>query len=134
MKYFHNGIKHKSYSNPPFVQGEDPSLSSPNFWDELSLLKVNIAFLERCVMLTSEDGLISMKDVLNKIFYHSLQAMKETNLFRKAHGMEVCPEETSTNLRPIFSLFKIIANSRVVSDNVHPSAQYISKEIHELWT
>jgi len=42
-------------------QGDDPSLGKPSFWDELFLLRVNEAFLTRCIELTTAEQLIALK-------------------------------------------------------------------------
>jgi hypothetical protein len=54
------------------------------------LLKVNIKFLDRCFLLTSEEQLLALKDSFNLIFAHCLDAMKDHNLIRCVHGFEVC--------------------------------------------
>lgn len=48
-------------------QGEDPSAGNPNFWSEVLLLKVNIPFLERCVILTAEDQLVTLQVLLQML-------------------------------------------------------------------
>jgi len=42
-------------------QGDDPSLGKPSFWDELFLLRVNEAFLTRCIELTTAEQLMALK-------------------------------------------------------------------------
>eukprot|EP01133_Synstelium_polycarpum_P007882 gene7882-9253_t len=54
-----------------FFNGEDPSENQPSFWEQLFLIKVNVPFLERCIILTSEDHLLALKTlsvILKSIF------------------------------------------------------------------
>jgi hypothetical protein len=51
----------QSIDNTHFKKGQNPSLHNEHFWEELFLLKVNTAFLERCIILTSEDQLLALK-------------------------------------------------------------------------
>ncbi|KYQ94419.1 hypothetical protein DLAC_04715 [Tieghemostelium lacteum] len=68
--------------------GEDPSQGQPQFWEQLFLIKVNIPFLERCIILTSEDHLLALKPNLNKIFTQSCLWLKDTSTLRLVHVIE----------------------------------------------
>lgn len=63
--------------------------NNPNFWDELFLLKINSVFLERCILLTSEEQFLALKDSLNLIFVHSSIILKESNLVRNQNILQV---------------------------------------------
>lgn len=43
------------------LQGGTASTKDPRFWEEVFLLRVNAAFLERCILLTSEEQLLQIK-------------------------------------------------------------------------
>ena len=59
------------------------------FWDDLFLLKVNMPFLERCILLTTEEQLIALAPTLNKVFAAALVAMRDENKIRRVHSLEV---------------------------------------------
>ncbi|CAG8799227.1 19166_t:CDS:2, partial [Racocetra persica] len=44
-----------------FFKGNDPSAGRPHFWSELFLLKVNAAYLTRCLSEISQDQLLAIK-------------------------------------------------------------------------
>ncbi|EGC34221.1 hypothetical protein DICPUDRAFT_153625 [Dictyostelium purpureum] len=71
-----------------FFNGEDPSEGQPIFWEQLFLIKVNIPFLERCIILTSEDHLLALKPNINKIFTQCCHWLKDPNPLRLAHIIE----------------------------------------------
>lgn len=86
------------------------------FWDELFLLKVNIPFLERCILRTTEEHLLQLQvrisyysnifnqlsnkymeinpritqDVIQAIFCNACIVAKEGTKIRVAHALEVC--------------------------------------------
>lgn len=68
--------------------GNDPSQNSPLFWEELFLLKVNVPYLERCIVLTIESDLIKLKPVLNEVFKHAVANLVDRNPIRVAHALE----------------------------------------------
>ncbi|XP_041371121.1 armadillo-like helical domain-containing protein 3 [Gigantopelta aegis] len=70
-----------------FFQGEDPSRGNANFWQELFLLKVNTNFLENEIEKLSGEGLISLKDNLNLLFYKAVEALKEDNPIRTVNAI-----------------------------------------------
>eukprot|EP01132_Coremiostelium_polycephalum_P009195 gene9195-11270_t len=71
-----------------FFKGDDPSQGQPNFWDQLFLIKVNIPFLERCIILTSEDHLLALKPNINRIFTKCCEWLKDNNTVRLSHILE----------------------------------------------
>ncbi|KAK5577733.1 hypothetical protein RB653_002680 [Dictyostelium firmibasis] len=71
-----------------FFNGEDPSENQPIFWEQLFLIKVNIPFLERCIILTSEENLLALKQNINKIFTQSCFWLKDSNTLRLTHIIE----------------------------------------------
>lgn len=92
-----------------FSKGEDPSAGKPGFWDELLLLRVNAQYLEvhlvalaspahlrqRCVMLSSEEQLLGLRDHLHIIFSACLIALRDENRFRVIHALEARPSPRS---------------------------------------
>eukprot|EP01114_Cavostelium_apophysatum_P007878 TRINITY_DN2008_c0_g1_i1.p1 TRINITY_DN2008_c0_g1~~TRINITY_DN2008_c0_g1_i1.p1 ORF type:complete len:671 (+),score=159.93 TRINITY_DN2008_c0_g1_i1:184-2196(+) len=68
--------------------GQNPAAGNPNFWKELFLLKVNIPYLERCIVLTSEEQLLILKDNMNLIFISCCEILDDDNKIRVAHAME----------------------------------------------
>lgn len=70
-----------------FFHGEDPSLSNPNFWDELFLLKVNTQFIESEIDKLSGESLNNLKDNFNLLFYRASQALTGENNIRKINAL-----------------------------------------------
>eukprot|EP01119_Soliformovum_irregulare_P000204 TRINITY_DN10147_c0_g1_i3.p1 TRINITY_DN10147_c0_g1~~TRINITY_DN10147_c0_g1_i3.p1 ORF type:complete len:626 (-),score=189.17 TRINITY_DN10147_c0_g1_i3:8-1885(-) len=71
-----------------FFQGLNPSANNPSFWDELFLLKVNASFLERCIMMTTEEHLSNLKTNITIIFTNCCLALKNTSQARRLHALE----------------------------------------------
>ncbi|XP_045188584.2 armadillo-like helical domain-containing protein 3 [Mercenaria mercenaria] len=70
-----------------FFQGEDPSAGNPNFWDELFLLKVNTTFIETECEKLSGEGLLSLKENFNLMFYKAVETLKQDNSIRTANAV-----------------------------------------------
>ncbi|XP_046565676.1 armadillo-like helical domain-containing protein 3 [Haliotis rubra] len=70
-----------------FFQGEDPSRGNANFWDELFLLKVNTSYIENEIEKLSGEGLLSLKDNLNMLFYQCVEALAQDNLIRVVNAL-----------------------------------------------
>lgn len=58
------------------------------FWDEVFLLKVNGAFLERCIVLTSEDALLGLSGTLHTLLSQCTRAVADANEIRVVHALE----------------------------------------------
>lgn len=71
-----------------FFQGEDPSYGNPNFWDELFLLKVNTTFLESEIEKLSGEGLMSLKDNFNMLFFRATECLKQENPIREVNALQ----------------------------------------------
>ena len=70
-------------------KGQNPAMNNNNFWDELFLLKVNVAFLERCIQLTGEEQLMLLKDRINDIVSHAVSTLQDSNTIRVKHALQV---------------------------------------------
>eukprot|EP00002_Diphylleia_rotans_P012541 TRINITY_DN2453_c0_g1_i2.p1 TRINITY_DN2453_c0_g1~~TRINITY_DN2453_c0_g1_i2.p1 ORF type:complete len:420 (+),score=91.68 TRINITY_DN2453_c0_g1_i2:62-1321(+) len=71
-----------------FFKGLDPIHDYENFWEELFLLKVNASFLERCVMLTSEEELLALKENLHIIFTNCVAYLQDESTFRVSNALQ----------------------------------------------
>ncbi|RIB30210.1 hypothetical protein C2G38_2153239 [Gigaspora rosea] len=74
-----------------FFKGNDPSAGRPHFWSELFLLKVNSAYLTRCLTEISQDQLLTIKACIgniNKIFLNAIEMMKDETTKRKINAIE----------------------------------------------
>ncbi|KAF0504530.1 DUF1741-domain-containing protein [Gigaspora margarita] len=71
-----------------FFKGNDPSAGQPHFWNELFLLKVNSAYLTRCLAEISQDQLLTIKGNINKIFLNAIEMMKDETTKRKINAIE----------------------------------------------
>ncbi|GAM23000.1 hypothetical protein SAMD00019534_061750, partial [Acytostelium subglobosum LB1] len=88
-----------------FFNGEDPSKDQPSFWEQLFLIKVNIPFLERCIILTSEDHLLALKPNINKIFTHCCQWLRNSDAIRITHILETLSVFLKSIFRKKFNNF-----------------------------
>ncbi|KAI7817659.1 hypothetical protein BC939DRAFT_465180 [Gamsiella multidivaricata] len=73
-----------------FLRGQDPAQGrDPDvFWDELFLIKVNEEYLSSSLAQTSEDQLLAIKDGINGIFLHAVQAIRDPLPQRRLHAMQ----------------------------------------------
>jgi hypothetical protein len=68
---------------------QDPSMArGDEFWDEVFLLKVNGPFLERCIVLTSEEGLLNMAPIMYVLLSQCVRAVGDFNTTRVVHALE----------------------------------------------
>ncbi|MEE6486113.1 hypothetical protein FKM82_014508 [Ascaphus truei] len=67
---------------------EDPTKSNPRFWEELFLMKVNVEYLE--AKLESQDGeeLMKIKDNMNSLFHHCIQALRAEHQIRVVNSLQ----------------------------------------------
>ncbi|KAF9199138.1 hypothetical protein BGZ49_010792 [Haplosporangium sp. Z 27] len=73
-----------------FLRGQDPAQGKdPDvFWDELFLIKVNEEYLSASLRQINEDQLLAIKDRINSIFLHAVQAMRDPLPQRRLHAMQ----------------------------------------------
>ncbi|KAF9182389.1 hypothetical protein BGZ51_004759 [Haplosporangium sp. Z 767] len=73
-----------------FLRGQDPAQGrDPDiFWDELFLIKVNEEYLSTSLQQISEDQLLAIKDGINSIFLHAVEAMRDPLPQRRLHAMQ----------------------------------------------
>jgi len=88
-----------------FFNDEDPSQGDPKFWEQLFLLKVNIPFLERCIILSSEDRLLVLKSRINTIFTQCCNWLKSSDATRLTHIIEIMSVLLKNIFRKKFSNF-----------------------------
>jgi hypothetical protein len=70
-----------------FLMGQDPSDSSPHFWDDLFLLKIYREFLLQQLCLKSSAELISHWRIWSNVTAHCVQALAEPDM-RKRNALE----------------------------------------------
>ncbi|KAJ3294500.1 hypothetical protein HK104_003538 [Borealophlyctis nickersoniae] len=72
-----------------FFKGDDPSALSPDtFWDEFFLLKVNASCLGGSIAAVSNEQLLALKDNINQIIVHAIDAMEDRYYRRQINAME----------------------------------------------
>lgn len=71
-----------------FFKGKDPSLNNQNFWDELFLLKVNVNFIKQQFDSLSGEDLVRLKETINKLFYHCVQALRSDHRIRVVNALQ----------------------------------------------
>ncbi|EGV98243.1 UPF0668 protein C10orf76 [Cricetulus griseus] len=67
---------------------EDPSKCSPRFWEELFLMKVNLEYLEGKLESLDGEELMQMKDNVNCLFQHCIQALGEEHPIRVVNALQ----------------------------------------------
>ncbi|XP_052395110.1 armadillo-like helical domain-containing protein 3 isoform X2 [Carassius gibelio] len=67
---------------------EDPSKSNPRFWDELFLMKVNLEYLEGKLESLDGDEVMKVKDNINSLFQHCVQALAEEHQIRVVNALQ----------------------------------------------
>ncbi|KAF9585648.1 hypothetical protein BGW38_001366 [Lunasporangiospora selenospora] len=73
-----------------FLRGQDPiqGKDSEMFWDELFLIKVNTKHLSSSLRQIGEDQLLAIKDEINSIFLHAVNAVTDPLPQRRLHAMQ----------------------------------------------
>ncbi|XP_037282600.2 armadillo-like helical domain-containing protein 3 [Rhipicephalus microplus] len=71
-----------------FFKGVDPSVNNQNFWDELFLLKVNVNFIQQQFDNLSGEDLVRLKDTINSLFYHCVQALRSDHRIRVVNALQ----------------------------------------------
>uniref|UniRef100_A0A674I688 Armadillo like helical domain containing 3 n=1 Tax=Terrapene triunguis TaxID=2587831 RepID=A0A674I688_9SAUR len=67
---------------------EDPSKCSPRFWEELFLMKVNLEYLESKLESLDGEELMKIKDNINCLFQHCIQALGEEHPIRVVNALQ----------------------------------------------
>ncbi|XP_023571286.1 UPF0668 protein C10orf76 homolog isoform X3 [Octodon degus] len=67
---------------------EDPSKCSPRFWEELFLMKVNLEYLEGKLESLDGEELMKIKDNVNCLFQHCIQALGEEHPIRVVNALQ----------------------------------------------
>ncbi|KAK3094470.1 hypothetical protein FSP39_002176 [Pinctada imbricata] len=62
-------------------------MGNPNFWDEFFLLKPNIPYVEAEFEKMTGEGLLVIKDNLNRLFYRAVTTLKEENPIRVVNAI-----------------------------------------------
>ncbi|EPY82573.1 hypothetical protein CB1_000642031 [Camelus ferus] len=71
-----------------WFQTEDPSKCSPRFWEELFLMKVNLEYLEGKLESLDGEELMKIKDNINCLFQHCIQALGEEHPIRVVNALQ----------------------------------------------
>ncbi|CAN7999267.1 unnamed protein product [Ixodes pacificus] len=71
-----------------FFKGKDPSIDNQNFWDELFLLKVNVNFIQQQFDSLSGEDLVKLKETINTLFYHCVQALRSEHRIRIVNALQ----------------------------------------------
>ncbi|XP_018408692.1 PREDICTED: UPF0668 protein C10orf76 homolog [Nanorana parkeri] len=67
---------------------DDPTKSNPRFWDELFLMKVNLEYLEAKLESLDGEELMKIKDNINSLFQHCIQALKAEHQIRVVNALQ----------------------------------------------
>uniref|UniRef100_A0A8C5PBM3 Armadillo-like helical domain-containing protein n=1 Tax=Leptobrachium leishanense TaxID=445787 RepID=A0A8C5PBM3_9ANUR len=67
---------------------EDPTQSNPRFWDELFLMKVNLEYLEGKLESLDGEELMKIKDNMNSLFQHCIQALGADHQIRVVNSLQ----------------------------------------------
>ncbi|MGH0155020.1 UNVERIFIED_CONTAM: hypothetical protein FKN15_041647 [Acipenser sinensis] len=67
---------------------EDPAKNNPRFWEELFLMKVNLEYLEGKLESLDGDELMKVKDNINSLFQHCIQALGEEHQIKVVNALQ----------------------------------------------
>ncbi|XP_073451465.1 armadillo-like helical domain-containing protein 3 [Aquarana catesbeiana] len=67
---------------------DDPTKFNPRFWDELFLMKVNLEYLEAKLESLDGEELMKIKDNINSLFQHCIQALKAEHQIRVVNALQ----------------------------------------------
>nr|CAD7262503.1 unnamed protein product [Timema shepardi] len=70
------------------VEGEDPALGNPNFWDEVFLLKPKVSSLEAEIQKLNGEQLVSLKDNINTLFKHCITTLGHEHNIRVVYALQ----------------------------------------------
>ncbi|MGH0154089.1 UNVERIFIED_CONTAM: hypothetical protein FKN15_037769 [Acipenser sinensis] len=93
---------------------EDPAKNNPRFWEELFLMKVNLEYLEGKLESLDGDELMKVKDNINSLFQHCIQALGEEHQIKVVNALQVTDnisQNTILEYVMINSIFEAILQS-----------------------
>uniref|UniRef100_A0A8B9HD41 Armadillo like helical domain containing 3 n=1 Tax=Astyanax mexicanus TaxID=7994 RepID=A0A8B9HD41_ASTMX len=67
---------------------DDPAKTNPRFWDELFLMKVNLEYLEAKLESLDGDEVMLIKENLNSLFHHCVQALEEEHQIKVVNALQ----------------------------------------------
>uniref|UniRef100_A0AAZ3PYA4 Uncharacterized protein n=1 Tax=Oncorhynchus tshawytscha TaxID=74940 RepID=A0AAZ3PYA4_ONCTS len=67
---------------------EDPAKNNSRFWDELFLMKVNLEYLEAKLESLDGDEVMKIKDNINSLFHHCVQALTEEHQIKVVNALQ----------------------------------------------
>uniref|UniRef100_A0A8K9VBN6 Armadillo like helical domain containing 3 n=1 Tax=Oncorhynchus mykiss TaxID=8022 RepID=A0A8K9VBN6_ONCMY len=67
---------------------EDPAKNNSRFWDELFLMKVNLEYLEAKLESLDGDEVMKIKDNINSLFHHCVQALAEEHQIKVVNALQ----------------------------------------------
>ncbi|KAL4641036.1 hypothetical protein GN956_G11779 [Arapaima gigas] len=67
---------------------EDPAKNNPRFWEELFLMKVNLEYLEGKLESLDGDEVMKIKDNINSLFHHCIQALAEEHQIKVVNALQ----------------------------------------------
>ncbi|XP_059425857.1 armadillo-like helical domain-containing protein 3 isoform X2 [Carassius carassius] len=70
------------------IFAEEPTKSNPRFWDELFLMKVNLEYLEGKLESLDGDEVLKVKDNINSLFQHCVQALAEEHQIKVVNALQ----------------------------------------------
>ncbi|XP_026053592.1 armadillo-like helical domain-containing protein 3 isoform X2 [Carassius auratus] len=70
------------------IFAEEPTKSNPRFWDELFLMKVNLEYLEGKLESLDGDEVLRVKDNINSLFQHCVQALAEEHQIKVVNALQ----------------------------------------------
>ncbi|XP_065220858.1 armadillo-like helical domain-containing protein 3 [Planococcus citri] len=79
-----------------FFQGEDVLQDNPNFWDELFLLKPNIAHLEAEVQKLNGEQILQLKPHINRFFAECIKTLSHEHHIRILYALQTLSALTSS--------------------------------------
>ncbi|XP_058793907.1 armadillo-like helical domain-containing protein 3 [Phymastichus coffea] len=89
--------------------GEDVTLTYPNFWNELLLIKPYYSYVESEIMKLDQESLTRCKKNLNTLMLHCVEALNDENGYKIIHSVQ-------TISVVLFSLFKKLSEYNINHD------------------
>uniref|UniRef100_K7FR27 ARMD3 protein n=1 Tax=Pelodiscus sinensis TaxID=13735 RepID=K7FR27_PELSI len=103
---------------------EDPSKCSPRFWEELFLMKVNLEYLESKLESLDGEELMKIKENINCLFQHCIQALGEEHPIRVVNALQVparrAGEAGGEHPIPVVNVLQVPARRAGEAGGEHP--------------